>query len=92
VRAFTEALWTELAGSNIRLTTVHPGTIRSNVIRSSRMMDSHAQERAAKLQHKYGMPTDKAAEKIIRAIEHNKLCVLVGADARIAEMLKRIFR
>ncbi|MCP4625538.1 MAG: SDR family NAD(P)-dependent oxidoreductase, partial [bacterium] len=91
IRAFTEALWTELAGSSIRLTTVHPGTIRSNVIRSARMPDPEAKARAVEMQERYGMPTDKAAEKIIRAIEKNKLRVLVGIDAYIGEFLKRLF-
>jgi short-subunit dehydrogenase len=91
VRAFTEALWTELANTAVHVTTVHPGTIRSNVIRSSRMLDADAQLKAAQLQEKYGMPTAKAAEKIVRAIEKNKLRVVVGADAHLAEFLKRLF-
>lgn len=91
VRGFSEALWTELASTSVRVTTVYPGTIRSNVIRASRMLDAQAQVRAAKLQEKYGMPTEKAAEKIVRAIERNKLRVVVGADAHIAELLKRLF-
>lgn len=91
VRALSEALWTELGGTTVRVTTVHPGTIRSNVIRSSRMLDAQAQEKAVTLQHKYGMPTDKAAAKIVNAIERNKLRVVVGADAHVAELLKRLF-
>lgn len=75
----------------MRVTTVHPGTIRSNVIRASRMLDTQAQAKAVKLQEKYGMPTEKAAEKIVTAIERDKLRVLVGADAHIAELLKRLF-
>lgn len=91
VRGFSEALWTELASTSVRVTTAHPGTIRSNVIRASRMQDTQAQAKAARLQEKYGMPTEKAAEKIVRAIEKKKLRVLVGADAHIAELLKRLF-
>jgi short-subunit dehydrogenase len=90
VRAFSEALWTELVNTSVRVTTVHPGTIRSNVIRSSRMLDAQAQLKAAALQEKFGMPTDKAAEKIVRAVERNKLRVVVGADAYIGEFLKRL--
>jgi short-subunit dehydrogenase len=90
VRGFSEALWTELANTSVRVTTVHPGTIRSNVIRSSRMLDTQAQLKAAALQEKFGMPTDKAAEKIVRAVERNKLRVVVGADAHIGEFLKRL--
>lgn len=88
VRFFSEALWTELATTNIHVTTVHPGTIRSNVIASSRMQDPEQQARSVAMQHRYGMDTDKAAEKIIRAIEKNKLRVLVGTDAYLTEYLK----
>ncbi|MEM9255324.1 MAG: SDR family NAD(P)-dependent oxidoreductase [Pseudomonadota bacterium] len=90
VRALSEALWTELGGTTVRVTSVHPGTIRSNVIRSSRMLDPEAQEKAVSLQEKYGMPTDKAARKIVNAMEKNKLRVVIGADAHIAELLKRL--
>ncbi|MFQ3324242.1 MAG: short-subunit dehydrogenase [Pseudomonadales bacterium] len=91
VRGFSEALWTELSTTSVRLTTAHPGTIRSNVIRSSRMLDSDMQRKAAELQQRYGMPTDKAAKKIVRAIEKNKRRVIVGADAYIGDFLNRLF-
>ena len=90
VRGFSEALWTELSNTSVHVTTVHPGTIRSNVIRSSRMLDNEAKLKAVKLQQKFGMPTDKAAEKIVRAVERNKLRVVVGTDAYIGEILKRL--
>lgn len=91
VRGFSEALWSELSKTSVHVTTVHPGAIRSNMIRSSRMLDGEMKAKAAELQQKYGMPTDKAARKIVRAIEKNKLRVVVGADAHIGEFLKRLF-
>jgi short-subunit dehydrogenase len=90
VRGFSEALWTELAKTSVRVTTVHPGAIRSNVIRSSRMLDEDLKVKAAELQEKYGMPAEKAAKKIVRAVERNKLRVVVGVDAHIGEFLKRL--
>jgi short-subunit dehydrogenase len=90
VRGFSEALWTELSNTSVHVTTVHPGTIRSNVIRSSRMLDDAMKAKATELQEKYGMPTDKAAQKIVRAVEKDKLRVVVGADAHIGEFLKRL--
>jgi short-subunit dehydrogenase len=91
VRAFTEALWTELADSSVRLTSVHPGVIRSNLIRSSRMQDSESGASAAALQDRFGMASEKAAAKIIRAIERDRRSVLVGVDAHVAALLKRLF-
>jgi len=91
VRAFTEALWTELAGTKVRVTCVHPGSIRTNVIRSARMLDPEAQERAAALQDRFAMPADRAAAKIIRAIERNRFRLLIGVDAHVGVFLKRLF-
>lgn len=54
------------------------------------MLDNEAKLKAVKLQKKFGMPTDKAAEKIVRAVERNKLRVVVGTDAYIGEILKRL--
>lgn len=91
VRALTEALWTELDGTSVRLTAVHPGGIKSNLIRASRMLDDDAKSRAAELQDRFAMPVERAAEKIIRAVERDKRRVLVGVDAKLGDVLKRIF-
>jgi short-subunit dehydrogenase len=91
VRAFTEALWTELDGTSVRLTSVHPGGIRTEVIRSARGMDPEDQRRAAELQDRFAMPAERAAAKIIRAIERDRRRVLVGVDAHLGVFLKRLF-
>ncbi len=90
VRFFSEALWTELAETNVRVTTVHPGTIKSRLITSSRMADKEAQQKSAELQDRFGMPAERAAQKIIAAVERNKLRVLLGADASLSEFAKRM--
>jgi hypothetical protein len=91
VRGFTEALWTELDGTPVRLTTVHPGGIKTNVIRSSRMLDEDAKARAASLQDRFAMPVERCAAQIIRAVEKDKRRVLVGPEAKVASVLKRLF-
>jgi hypothetical protein len=91
VRAFTEALWTELDGTSVRLTTVHPGGIKTNVIRSSRMLDDEAKQKAVSLQDRFGMPVEKCAAAILRAVEADRRRVLVGIDAKLGSLLKRLF-
>jgi short-subunit dehydrogenase len=91
IRAFTEALWTELAGTSVRVTTVHPGAVKTNVIRSSRMPDEAARARAVELQDRFAMPVERAAARIIRAVERNRRRVLVGVDAHIGAFLKSLF-
>jgi short-subunit dehydrogenase len=91
VRAFTEALWTELDGTPVRLTSVHPGGIATNIIRATRGMDEADRTRAAALQDRFGMPAERAAEKIVRAVERDRRRVLVGIDAHVGAFLKRLF-
>jgi short-subunit dehydrogenase len=75
----------------VRLTTVHPGAIKTNVIRSSRMSDEAARARAVELQERFAMPVERATAKIIRAVERDARRVLVGADAHIRAFLKSLF-
>jgi len=91
VRGFTEALWTELDGTSVKLTCVHPGGINTDVIRSARGMKEGDKQRAVALQERFGMPAERAAAKIIRAVERDKRRVLVGVDAHIGVCLKRLF-
>jgi len=91
VRAFTEALWTELDGTSVRLTCVHPGGIRTDVIRSARGMDAEDKARAVALQERFAMPAERAAAKIIRAIERDRRRLLIGVDAHIGAFLNRLF-
>jgi short-subunit dehydrogenase len=91
VRGFSEALWTELDGTSVKLTCVHPGGISTDVIRSARGMKADDKQRAVAIQERFGMPAERAAAKIIRAIEHDKRRVLVGVDAHMGVFLKRLF-
>ena len=91
VRGFSEALWTELDGTSVNLTCVHPGGINTDVIRSARGMQADDKERAVAIQERFAMPAERAAAKIIRAIERDKRRVLVGVDAQIGVFLKRLF-
>ena len=90
VRALTEALWTELADTNVGVTCVHPGSIRTNVIRSARIIDHEGQRRAIEMVDRYGKSAEATARKIVRAIETRRPRVLVGVDAHLLEWAKRL--
>lgn len=91
VRAFTEALWTELDATSVRATCVHPGGIRTNVIQSARGMSEADRASAVATVERFGLPAERAAEKIVRAIERDRRRVLIGVDAHVAVFLKRLF-
>jgi short-subunit dehydrogenase len=91
VKALSEALWTELANTNVSVTSVHPGLIRTALIRSSRIEDPDEREKAIEMSDKYGTDPDKAGRLIVRGIERNKRRVLIGGDSRMSDWLKRAF-
>jgi NAD(P)-dependent dehydrogenase (short-subunit alcohol dehydrogenase family) len=90
VRALSEALWTELEGTGVRVVSVHPGSIRTNVIRSARIVDAEGKRQAMEMVERYGRPAKTAARKIVRAIERDRRRVLIGVDAYAFEWFKRL--
>lgn len=91
VKALSEALWTELANTNVSVTSVHPGVIRTSLIRSSRIDDPDERAKAIEMADKHGTDPKKAGRLIVRAIERNQRRVLIGADARATQWLSRAF-
>ena len=87
VRGFTEALREEMLvnGHPVTVTCVHPGGIKTGIVRNGRTtrsvdassLDDLFEERLAK------MPADKAAQMIVRAALTGKARLLVGLDAHV---------
>lgn len=95
VRGFTEALRHELEGSNIAVSCVHPGGIKTNIGEASRVgkRSSEAEKRrAAQFLAKASRTTaDEAAETIIKGIRSRNPRILIGADARLIDKIQRLF-
>ncbi len=91
VRGLSEALWSELHGSNIGVTSVHPGGVRTNIARAARSTDEAAMRRAIDYFDRHTMPPERAAEKIIRAVERNQLRVRICAETYVTDWAKRLF-
>ncbi len=90
VQGLTESLRTELSGTSIGVTCVHPGTIRTNVLRSSRHSGSARVERLVRGMDRWGRPPELVARRILRAIQRNRPRVVIGAEARLTDWLKRL--
>jgi short-subunit dehydrogenase len=93
VRGFSEALSSELSGTNIGVTCVHPGGIRTNVVRASRIStedDVEEKQRTIDLFERFAHSPEKAARKIVRAIERNQARVRIGPEAYVTDWLKRL--
>ncbi|MGA2058470.1 MAG: SDR family NAD(P)-dependent oxidoreductase [Bradyrhizobium sp.] len=96
VRGFSESLRHELqmAKSPVRLSVVHPGGIKTNIVRNMRSGSGVTDnERRAQSIERFDAisPTSPkdAALRIIKGIEKNELRILIGGDARFMDILQR---
>ena len=97
VRGFSESLRHELEGSTVGLSVVHPGGIRTAIARSARV-GSRARRSPLELdqalqnfeQNLVTSPMD-AAHTILEGIEKNAPRILIGRDARDADLIGRLF-
>lgn len=86
VHGLSETLMQELHGGTIRVTSVHPGGIRTNIAKSAR----HTSERDAKTFAKVARTSpESCAKTILRAVERNQERLFVGLDAKIMAAAKR---
>jgi short-subunit dehydrogenase len=93
VRGISEALISELSGTHVGVTCVHPGGIRTNIVRAGRAStakDAEEMSVAAEQFERRAMPPEKAARKIVRAIERNRGRLLIGVETVLGDWLKRL--
>ena len=91
VRGLSEALLVELADTSVGVTSVHPGGIQTNIARSARStMGDEMRQSAQQLFDRIGMPPERAAAKIVRAIERGKHRCIISRETYLADWLKRI--
>jgi short-subunit dehydrogenase len=94
VRGFTEALRQEmvLAGHPVKVTTVHPGGIKTAIARNATAAEGLDKDQLAKLFDKRLATTSpqRAARTILEAVRKNKARVLVGTDAKVLDLLVRL--
>jgi len=94
VRGFTEALRQEMivAGHPVRVTTVHPGGIKTNIVRNMSAVEGVDKEELVQTFDKRLASTSpqKAARIILDAVRKNKARVLVGPDAKVLDIMVRL--
>jgi len=93
VRGYTEALRHEMAGSNVHVCCVHPGGIKTNIVRNARMTDTDTtrDEAIASFDALAHTTAESAAAQIIKAIEKRKKRLLIGLDAKFISVISRLF-
>ena len=97
VRGFSEALRHELAMSDspVALSVVHPGGVKTNIARKARAGNSlrespNLSEIGDRFQRVARTTASEAAQRIIRGIERNEPRILIGADARLLDIIQRL--
>lgn len=94
VRGFTESLRHELQGTNVRVATIHPGGIKTNIAASAKMgaganPNDHT-DVGSKFEQVARTTPEKAAEVIVRGILNNRKRIMIGGDARALALLQRM--
>lgn len=98
VRGFTDALRMELEieGSNVSVTTIHPGGIKTNIVNSGRRDDTILAigQDPADMQTEFDKlaisSPEKAARQILKAVERNRRRALIGPDAKLFDIVSRL--
>ncbi len=93
VRGFSESLAVELAGTGVRVLSVHPGGIRTNIAKSARYRGANPDQLRAKTVRffeKLAMPPEAAAARIVGAMERNAERLLITRETYVTDVLKRL--
>ena len=95
LRGFTESLRAELRETNVDVSCVHPGGVKTNIVRNSRVGESTPEEwkeQGVKFFDKIAKTSaEDAAEGIIRGIKERNSRILIGKDARAISTFVRLF-
>ncbi|MGH0034612.1 MAG: SDR family NAD(P)-dependent oxidoreductase [Myxococcota bacterium] len=96
VRGFTECLRQELeiAGHPVSATCIHPGGIKTNIVRNARVNEHEAgrsrQELIEQFDRAARTTPERAARVIVEGVLRNRRRVLIGVDARIIDWVQRL--
>jgi NAD(P)-dependent dehydrogenase (short-subunit alcohol dehydrogenase family) len=95
VRGLTEVLRQELRLTNVKVTCVHPGGIKTSIAENARTGASANTALTAQMRERFTQVArttpEKAASVIMNGILRNKPRVLIGSDALQVEILQRMF-
>lgn len=93
VKSLSETLFAELAVHNIHVTSIHPGTISTSILRTaadSSGKNANTTHKMANLMERYGKSPDKLAQKVVKAVKKNRMQVRIGIDSYLGDVFKRL--
>lgn len=90
VRGFTEALRMELADTNVTVSCVHPGGIKTNIVHNG-IHYKDGSKTAREFEQMAITSAEDAATIIINGIKNGKEKILIGVDAKLIDKIARWF-
>jgi len=90
VRGFSESLWEELRDTTISVTVVHPGSVATDIMKTSEGDDPELMQRIAKWYDDNAIPPEKAAKQIITAVQKGSPRLLITAEVKLTDWVKRL--
>lgn len=96
VRGFSESLRMELLNSNVRVTCVHPGGIKTDIVRNAKpagqvMTEEKYQVLVDDFDRLAKTTAQQAANAILSAVERNQSRLVIGRDGRHVDWMTRLF-
>jgi len=94
VRGLSEALRHELTGTNVQVSTVHPGGIRTDIAKSGRVgagaNPSRRDQEVALFERLATTSPERAADCIVRGMLRGEPRILIGRDAWQMDLIQRL--
>ncbi len=96
VKGFSDVLKFELLDTNIKVSSVHPGGIKTQIASNARVSEGQNPKQVAADLEKFEREAlintpEYAAEVILKGIEKGKSRILIGRDAKVLDILARTF-
>ncbi len=96
VKGFTEAMRMEQAGTGVKVTCVHPGGIKTDIIRDARLGSAdigavNREEFEKWFDAQAKTTAEQAANIILDGVSKGNSRILIGGDARFLDRLQRLF-
>lgn len=95
VRGFTESLRHELEDTDVFVSSVHPGGIRTDIARNSRIgsgTPADYKDQGVVFFDKVAKTSpERAADVIVRGVKRKEIRILIGADAWAINFVSRLF-
>ncbi|MDQ4114356.1 MAG: SDR family NAD(P)-dependent oxidoreductase, partial [Actinomycetota bacterium] len=92
VRGLTESLRQEMRryGHPVGVTVVHPGFVKTDLLRSGRSADDEAHKRSVEhVDRRVKITAEDVADKVIKGILKDRARVLIGPDAYAGDLIAR---